>query len=164
MSVFRAVRTRFMLPFKGFKCLSPTKQNSRLLLCRINGVLAESLEMTHMPHPLGRSACTTHTYRAITNWRIARENLNRIPNSFKLCHDSFRHHSQLKSVLWKIVCNFLDSMLWETNAAYKSRRRSRGPLRKARAQSKQTRPKVGQRKSSLSTLLLHIVRCRCRRG
>lgn len=75
MSVFRAVRTRFMLPFKGFKCLSPTKQNSRLLLCRINGVLAESLEMTRMPHPLGRSASTqTCTF---TNWRMAHgENLN----------------------------------------------------------------------------------------
>lgn len=46
----------FMLSFKGFKCLSPTKQSSRLMLAGINGVLEDSLEMTRMPWPLGRSS------------------------------------------------------------------------------------------------------------
>ncbi len=39
----------FMLSFKGFKCLSPTKQSSPLMLAGINGVLEDSLEMTRLP-------------------------------------------------------------------------------------------------------------------
>ncbi len=46
----------FMLSFKGFKCLSPTKQSSPLMLAGINGVLEDSLEMTRLPWPLGRSS------------------------------------------------------------------------------------------------------------